>query len=206
MVFNEDNKDDISKVLIEELYWAPATGATLGVLAILLVLFLLILCLPWHKCDRYCSCCHCWIFRTNENLHGQSDDAFRAGRMPGEYPMPMFDFIPPSALPKLPNYEECVNTGPPANDEAPPPPTPLPLYSVNSNGQASIRLTVHSQPDLLANIDESHTLGSPSSTPPPTYSSTCLHRPSTTSRTGDDLSRLVENSSHTPSRQISADR
>lgn len=62
-----------------------ATGATLGVLAILLVLFLLLLCLPWHKCDRYCSCCRCWLFSSNENIHRQSDDAFRAARMPGEY-------------------------------------------------------------------------------------------------------------------------
>ncbi|CAH8455363.1 unnamed protein product [Schistosoma curassoni] len=183
-----------------------ATGATLGVLAILLVLFLLLLCLPWHKCDRYCSCCRCWLFSSNENIHRQSDDAFRAARMPGEYPMPMFDFIPPSALPKLPNYEECLNTGPPANDEAPPPPTPLSFYSVNSNGQSALRLTIHSQPDLVAHNRSSQALASPLSTPPPTYSSTCLQRPSTTSRTGEDSSRIVENSSHTTSRQLSVDR
>ncbi|RTG85863.1 uncharacterized protein DC041_0006798, partial [Schistosoma bovis] len=120
-----------------------ATGATLGVLAILLVLFLLLLCLPWHKCDRYCSCCRCWLFSSNENIHRQSDDAFRAARMPGEY---------------------------------------------------------------LAHNRSSQALASPLSTPPPTYSSTCLQRPSTTSRTGEDTSRIVENSSHTTSRQLSVDR
>ncbi|VDQ02916.1 unnamed protein product [Trichobilharzia regenti] len=184
-----------------------ATGATLGVLAILLVLFLLILCLPWQKCDRYCACCRCWLLGSEENYNGQSDDAFRAGRMPGEFPMPMFDFIPPCALPKLPNYEECLNTGPPANDEAPPPPTPLPFQTVSASDQNFSRLVVHSRPDLRHNSDDTQTLPSPASTPPPTYSSTWLNRPSitTTSRTTEqDQSRSRENSAPIISRQSSA--
>ncbi|CAH8832781.1 unnamed protein product [Trichobilharzia szidati] len=196
-----------SDTVVEDLYWAPATGATLGVLAILLVLFLLILCLPWQKCDRYCSCCRCWLLGSEENYNGQSDDAFRAGRMPGEFPMPMFDFIPPCALPKLPNYEECLNTGPPSNDEAPPPPTPLPFQSVSASDQNFSRLVVHSRPDLRDNNDDTQTLPSPASTPPPTYSSTWLNRPSTTvSRTTEqqDQSRSRENSIPIVARQLSA--
>ncbi|CAH8447530.1 unnamed protein product, partial [Schistosoma turkestanicum] len=167
-----------------------ATGATLGVLAILLILFLIILCLPWNKCSQYCSCCRCWIFNSNEHIRRQSEDAFRATRMPGEFPMPMFDFIPPYALPKLPNYEECVNTGPPANDEAPPPPTPLSFHSTNSNNQPALRLTLHGQPENLANTSDSQSL--PLSTPPPSYSSTYLNRPSVTGQTGEDSTRLAD--------------
>ncbi|KAA0188400.1 hypothetical protein FBUS_03651 [Fasciolopsis buskii] len=141
-----------------------ATGATLGVMAIVLVLFLFLLCLPWSKCRR--------LKRCFSNQTSDENDAVMS-RQRGQqsqnnfFPMSILDLFPPSMLPKLPDYEECMR-----DDDIPPPATPPP--SMITQSLVRTRVSVENR------VDHSQSggsiFGSEGSTPPP-YSS-AVHSPS----------------------------
>ncbi|OON19185.1 hypothetical protein X801_04948 [Opisthorchis viverrini] len=148
-----------------------ATGATLGVMALILVLFLMMLCIPWSKCRAG--------RRRTENARAlQDDDPFGLEAFNGGYPLTLVDLFPPSMLPKLPNYQECVQDGgppPPVSDDsaslAVPPPNPFrnergrTITSVELvNGAIAVEFPRDEYSDTLEDPDNFP------STPPPSYS------------------------------------
>ncbi|THD25183.1 hypothetical protein D915_004116 [Fasciola hepatica] len=161
MVFLSDpTSDEYQTGVVDRLV---ATGATLGVMAIVLVLFLFLLCIPWSKCRRIKRC-----FR---NPRSADTDPVVAHQRAQEaqnnfFPLSILDLFPPSMLPKLPDYDECVR-----EDDILPPATPPP--GVITHNRAQTRVSVENR------TEHSHSggsvTGSQASTPPP-YTS-AIHSP-----------------------------
>ncbi|CAL8107356.1 unnamed protein product [Calicophoron daubneyi] len=145
-----------------------ATGATLGVMAIVLIFFLFLLCLPWSKCRR---CRRCLGQRTPPPNPRESSETPRLETFTGGYPISILDIFPPYMLPKLPDYQQCLEEGVlPRPDEVPPPATPPPL-SEQPRAQAEEQLdALHiTDPATRESILRGVTMMD-SQTPPPAYS------------------------------------
>ncbi|KAF5405076.1 hypothetical protein PHET_01451 [Paragonimus heterotremus] len=153
-----------------------ATGATLGIMALVLVFFLFILCLPWSKCSALRRCCN----KNNSPANPERPaDLFGLEAYTGGYPLSIVDIYPPSMLPKLPDYQECVQQGdPPPPDELPPTeahPTVISEEHTITVEQPGTSRTLTIPLDATDCLEYNNGATRIPSTPPPNYST--LHSP-----------------------------
>ncbi|CAH8567310.1 unnamed protein product [Dicrocoelium dendriticum] len=130
--------------------------------------------MPWSWCHgvRHCN-------DNRSNVPGTRSDQDEVGleAFTGGFPISVVDIFPPSMLPKLPNYQECMEIGdPPTADEDvatnshPLPPRPYGYRRAHTPVPVESRSSSHSE------CDSRRLVSSLPSTPPPNYSS--QHSPS----------------------------